>query len=241
MNGLLIGGVGAALALSVTAFNASQPNRGPNVYPSGTAYVVSESIDDLVDFSFEEQSLRSILIQVGSAVADRVYVNSYNRWDDVLDRKLTLVVGKVPFSHRLLLLNEMTRNFPGEQIEYRITEGLIEFGPRNLFDARELIIVSYDVAEDLRADVSMDQMADAITSLVDSQDWVNNGGEIATLRIVGSLMFVKAPPRMHDGVEWVIGQLSEESQVDTAIEGGYRGHLSEESQVDTAIEGGHRD
>lgn len=215
MNGLLIGSVGAALALGVTAITINQPTRGPNVYPTGTAYVASGGIDDLIDFSFEDAPLRDILTEIGSAVADRVYINEYNGWDNMLDSKLTLVVGEVAFSHGLLLLSEKIRAFTGEEIEYRITNGLIEFGPRSLFDTREKILVSYDFEEDLRPDVTHADLEDAITSLVDSQSWVNNGGETASIRIVGSLLFVNAPPRTHEGVEWVIGQLSEESQEDT--------------------------
>lgn len=218
MNGLLIGGVGAALALSVTAVTINQPTRGPNVYPSGTAYVVSDSVDELVEFSFVEQPLRSILAEVGSVVADRVYINGYDGWDGVLDEKMTLDVGEVEFSHGLLLLNEMIVDFPGERIEYRNTDGLIEFGPRDLFDTREKIIVSYEVEEDLRADVYVEDLQDAITSLVDTDSWVENGGETASIRIVGSLLFVNAPPRTHEGVKWVIGQLSVDAPIDDAAD-----------------------
>lgn len=215
MNGLLIGSVGAALALSVTAITINQPTRGPNVYPTGTAYIASGAVDDLIDFSFKDVPLREILTEVGSVVADRVYINEYNGWDNMLDSKLTLVVGEVAFSHGLLLLSEKIRAFTGEEIEYRVTNGLIEFGPRSLFDTREKILVSYDFEEDLRPDVTHADLKGAITSLVEFDSWVDNGGEAATITIVGSLLFINASPRIHEGVEWVIGQLSEASQEDT--------------------------
>jgi hypothetical protein len=218
MNGLLISSVGAALALSVTAVTLNQPAPGPNVYPSGTAYAVSKPIGDLVAFSFTDETIQSVLEQIGGAVAERAYVNPFGDWNTPLDTKITLNIGKVPLSHGLLLLNEILGDSRWNPIEYRVREGLIEFGPRSLFDDRERVLVSYDTEEDLRPDVSVEDLAEAIISLVGTDSWTDNGGETASIHVVGSLLFVDAPPRLHDGVEWIIGQLSEESREDAMLD-----------------------
>jgi hypothetical protein len=93
-------------------------------------------------------------------------------------------------------------------IEYRVKEGVIEFATRESFDRRESALVSYNITHLIESGVDLEEVRKAITSFVDPEEWEDNGGNLGTMMIVGNRMFVKAPPRMQEGVKWFIEQLA---------------------------------
>ena len=47
-----------------------------------------------------------------------------------------------------------------------------------------------------------------ITSLAEPESWENNGGSLSRIHMLGERMFVEAPPRIHERVSWILGQVA---------------------------------
>lgn len=83
----------------------------------------------------------------------------------------------------------------------------IEFGTEHFFDIREITLVSYDLSL-LDDGVSDESIISIIQSFVcRPEDWKQNGGVLAELKLCGRKMFVQAPLRFHRQIEWVLKEL----------------------------------
>lgn len=111
----------------------------------------------------------------------------------------------------------------GAVLDYRVGEQgakgktPIRISTRNAFDKSETRLVSYDLSDIIAHRMAAfkeerEKVAEEISKLlfefVSAEDWRNNGGELATLSVVGDHMFVSAPERMHPQVKWMLEQLA---------------------------------
>jgi hypothetical protein len=111
-----------------------------------------------------------------------------------------------------------------EPIGWRVVDAdanVIEIGVKSELDRREIRLVSYDIRgiiKSIRAstDQSYEKAVEDVTGLllamVDPNAWVENGGDLAQLQVVGGRMFVQAPKRMHERIEWILAQLRDDAQ-----------------------------
>ncbi|MFM9996810.1 MAG: permease prefix domain 1-containing protein [Phycisphaerales bacterium] len=97
-------------------------------------------------------------------------------------------------------------------LDHRTEDGVIVVATRAYFDRRESVLAAYDIEPVAAAGVDCGELVQVITQFVDPDGWKQNGGDLATMTIVGPRLFVQAPPRFHEGVKWFIAQLSPEPQ-----------------------------
>jgi hypothetical protein len=95
---------------------------------------------------------------------------------------------------------------------------IIEIAPREVLDARDLVLVSYKISDVIRSvtaygrpyDNAVADVTSLLHELVEPTAWRENGGSLAQLRVVGGRMFVQAPKRMHTQIEWILEQLRQD-------------------------------
>lgn len=128
------------------------------------------------------------------------------------DRVSITLNGPADFSAVMASINEsrgVLDAADSRAIDYRVRDGAIEFATRESFDRRESALVSYNISGLIESGVDLGELRQAITVFVHPESWEDNGGDLGTMMIVGNRLFVKAPPRMQEGVEWFIEQLAE--------------------------------
>lgn len=102
-------------------------------------------------------------------------------------------------------------------LDWRMRENnLVEFGERNALDRREIELVTYDISESVARIASgytddqsaaSEQVMRLLTTMVEPDNWRDNGGDLAHMTFVGGRLFVQAPSRMQERVMWILDQL----------------------------------
>jgi hypothetical protein len=213
MNGILLCGVGAALTLSVASFTMDEPSRENMYIPEGSMYTQEAGEDVRISIDAEEAPLGDIF----ASFADQLDKPLYVHWDAVggasgagPDTKLTLQFTDLSTTTALRFLNDAL-GADLDRVEYRINDGLLEFGSREYFDRHEQVIVAYELEPFVNYEY--EEITGLITSMVEMESWVDNGGQSAAMQIVGETMFVKGPGRIQRGVRWVLRQLIDGGEV----------------------------
>lgn len=223
MNLAVIGIAGAALVTSVVAITGGDQPTGSNratmyqaVMDAGTQEPIA-----VQPLQVKNGKLEEVLAKLGAEAASRTVV----RWSALNELgtdggdAITFDAPLGDLASAVAAINEaMGRSPQGDpaRLEFRVKDGVIEFGPRQMFDRRETVLVCYDIGDLIDAGIELDEMCGAITSFVDSTNWVNNGGDLGQMQVVGRRMFVRAPLRMQEGVQWIIEQLADKEQAAAA-------------------------
>ncbi|MGD9789623.1 MAG: permease prefix domain 1-containing protein [Phycisphaerales bacterium] len=108
------------------------------------------------------------------------------------------------------------RGLTKSELDYRVHNGVLEVATRGFFDARETRLVSIDAGDFLAGKSIQDQVRlhNLITELVEPEGWADNGGTTARLSIVGNVLFVKAPPRYIEQIQWIVAKLNPNQPAD---------------------------
>lgn len=179
--------------------------------------LAQESLESKIDVDFEQAPLDDVLAFLGEQIDRPLYVH----WSDLEDQglkreemQLTLHASGLSLKRTMeLVLDQINDDI--DAAEWYFSEDLVELGTHTEFARRDIVLVSYDVTNVLVSishrvngyDAAGDRIVDLLTSLVEPDDWVDNGGVLAQVRIVGAKMFVQAPRPMHQQVTWIIAQL----------------------------------
>lgn len=99
----------------------------------------------------------------------------------------------------------------GWELDYRFQEGQLVLAPDTYFDRQEVVLASYDLSGLYEA--SAEEVVHLFGQFVHRENWVDNGGDMASVRVVGSKAFVQAPKRYHVQIEWFITELSKAPKV----------------------------
>ena len=126
--------------------------------------------------------------------------------------QLGVTFREITLSSALRLLNQARGLGEFGGVAVRVIDGSLVFTTAASFDKAESILVTYDLTEmpdiEVRGEAgTQEQIKAAIQTLVESENWASNGGDRATLAEVGNKLFIKAPPRMHKQVEWVLAEI----------------------------------
>jgi hypothetical protein len=92
----------------------------------------------------------------------------------------------------------------GERLDYRVSGGTMRVAFSGQFDREESVLVILDLHDAIMLGASEMQLVEAVTTFVEPDLWVHNGGDIGRVMVVGQKLFVKAPPRMIEGVRWIV-------------------------------------
>jgi hypothetical protein len=157
-------------------------------------------------------------------------------WDEMeeigLSREMPLGMGgqAMPLASTLQLLAQRGSG-PHDRLAWRFRDRMLVLASAARFDREETVLTSADVAAVIvrissQGDVprvdAAEQLVNLITQFVEPECWVDNGGSLAKVTIVGGKMFVEAPPRIQERVAWIIGELGadagEEPQARSQVE-----------------------
>ncbi|MBX3317442.1 MAG: hypothetical protein KF902_11340 [Phycisphaeraceae bacterium] len=103
----------------------------------------------------------------------------------------------------------------GGVMDYRIADGVLRVASAHVFDMEERVLVTIDLSAAQLRGVAEDEIHSLVTTFIEPDGWVDNGGEIAVMSIVGTKMFVKAPPRVIEGVRWIVRECGIDSSAIT--------------------------
>jgi hypothetical protein len=119
---------------------------------------------------------------------------------------------EMKLSSALRLLNE-ARGLPaGGGVDTRVIDGCLVFSTATAFDKAESVLVTYDLTSvpdiDIGGEAStVEQIKKTIQTLVEPSNWAEGGNDIATLSEVNRKLFIRAPRRMHEQIEWVLREV----------------------------------
>lgn len=121
--------------------------------------------------------------------------------------------GKFTLPVLIRLINDANRPRSGEeQLDWRIIDGNLVFSTVAAFDRVETVVVTYDLSEAPGIDEGgpagmMTAIQGTILHHCESDAWVDNGGNRASMTQIGHKLFVKAPKRIHAQIDWILAEV----------------------------------
>lgn len=97
-----------------------------------------------------------------------------------------------------------------EWLDFRVVDGVVKVATQEYFDRGEMTLASYELK-----DGNAELTAHVIQQFVHPEGWMDNGGNVARIQLVGNnKMFVRAPKRYHAELRWFIDELSVKPKAD---------------------------
>lgn len=124
-----------------------------------------------------------------------------------VDQSVTLV-GTFDLDSLARAINEQAQRSGEEAIAFRLGESAFEVATAATFDRRDIQTVCYRLDDLLDGEYDPEQVRLLIIDMVEHELWVDQGGTVAQMHSLGSVLFVKAPPRMHVQIRWIFEQLN---------------------------------
>jgi hypothetical protein len=221
----------SSIAFSTTAGTAATPPGAGATITVAPRVASSSSGDGVLSLRFDihspdplaEVTTKAMFegVPLGdalTAIAGSAGLPAIIRWEAfeaagvTRDQPVTLSVDKeLALPTIMRLLNESMDGRSAGRIEYRVAEGILEIAPRQYFDRRETELVSYDLGAVFAKGVESGEVVGLITSLVEMDNWTDNGGDLASAKALSDRLFISAPPRMHERVVWILRQIEQPS------------------------------
>lgn len=118
----------------------------------------------------------------------------------------------------LAAINATVCKIAEQEIGVRASGQNLIVGPAAHFDSLEQTLATYDLSPLIRQRAERtggnpepgeiaEEVSKLITSLVFPEQWIENGGERASVRSFESKLFIQAPRRFHPKVAWILGEL----------------------------------
>jgi hypothetical protein len=217
----LLGLSAGVITLGVVALSPNQPRVPAAMFESmAQTTAPPEQLRDVkVNVDFKDASLDDVV----NYYADLAKRSAVVRWPELEEAGLNhdSVINLQARNIRLakafeLVAAELSRS--GAAIEWRFDDDMIELGTREKFDQRDIALVSYDISHILQSigeqygldyNAIIERVAELVQTMVEPDNWRENGGSLAHLQIVGGKLFVEAPRRMHSRIEWILQQLGD--------------------------------
>lgn len=171
-----------------------------------------------LEASFDGTPLTDVFTALGKAAGRPVQVQRtvVEEAGADLNARVNLRYADITLPRVLAAASEQLGLSGAGALDARVTDGSLEIATREYFDRRELSLATYDLSaiiaarqakySEKRTEV-VPEIVHALTEFVSPEDWVENGGELAQLQVVGDRLFVKAPARMHPQIRWMLRQL----------------------------------
>ncbi len=207
---------GLVLGIATLRDRPGDHTRDPAIFEPAAAEVAGPTIQNL--------ALTNVtLAEAIRGIDDMVPQDLAVAWGAIeaegigLDTQVTLAI-----SHPATLdgaLHRLFAEMPG--VDWRIHDEVVEISTRRAFDRREMVLASFDIGDVVRhiSNVEDSTYEPAVLTLkklifdsVEPEAWRDNGGDTANLNVVGSKLFVQAPPRFHEPIRWILEQLEPPAQ-----------------------------
>lgn len=223
MNMGMLGVAGAALLTSMVALNDAEQPTGLSVYPGGAGRTESAAVS-VGAIRAEGDPLADVLSRIAANLGVRLVVD----WESlaplgvepVSEVRIDVPGGSMDEVLRAIG-DGLTRGEVPEsaamsgEIDHRLSGGVLRVASGRAFDLSERVLATIDVSAVLESGVvSEEEITSLVTGFIEPEQWSDNGGDVSSLSIVGGRIFVKAPPRIIEGVRWIVGQLSAPAQVE---------------------------
>ena len=140
-----------------------------------------------------------------------------------IDDVILLELSDVPLDQAIKSLNEGALRSTEHKLAVRVTENTIAFGTEREFDEKEVETRTFSLDElvtqhlekampaqptRLQAEEQVFQeVARVLVDIVSPNIWRENGGDLASLRHYGAKIFVVAPGRHFEKIEWVLKEI----------------------------------
>ncbi|USN98438.1 MAG: hypothetical protein H6810_09700 [Phycisphaeraceae bacterium] len=229
MQTALVAAAGIALFAGYTAFNGN-PASAPT-----TAHVAEAGVhqggDPLAGIMLDTRAgtVRDVFAQFDDLYPGDILVY-WDRLEDIgiePDQPAEVKAARLPAAR---FLDSLTRRNPDlGPVATHLSGDLLEISTQEDFDRITTELRPYDIRDlaELRSgfdagrlalgqnrewEEAAEQIAQTIMNLSDRDAWVDNGGEAASVEIAGASLLVKAPTRIHEQVEHVLGMLREDAE-----------------------------
>lgn len=217
MNAMLLAGAGGALVLSVVA--VSRPGGLPSGAPpvrqqvyQPAARAGAESTRVGAPITAEGVRLADVFDMLRDAAKTPIRVRWASLGESGLEPGLSCSVRipEGPIGSAIEALNDAlgAAGHGAGLLDFRADNGVVLIATPAYFDRREAVLAAYNIEPVSANGVDDEALVKVITTFVEPDGWRDNGGNVATMSIVGARLFVHAPPRFHEGVKWFIEQLS---------------------------------
>lgn len=164
------------------------------------------------EFQFSDAPLQNVLAAVAQAAGSRAVVH----WGELglqPGDKVTVELQRATVAGVLDSVNQSFELSGYDALDVRVRDGIAEFAPKKVFDLRDREIRCYQLDELVDLDrYPGDEIPALLQSLVEVDAWVDHGGEIGEVHKIGDTLFIKAPPRMHEQVQWVLKHLARRAE-----------------------------
>lgn len=206
MNLSMLGLAGAAAVLSVVAVLQPGVGGGPSVYTPPGAVQTAGPLSKVIDLEFTNVPAAEVFRYLGETAG--LDVNAH--WADLesqglgRDFAISVAAKRVPVGASIGLIADSCC----PNLDYRLTERTLEIASREYFDRRESVLASYDLEPASARGAASDEVIKVVESLVEPNGWRDNGGDIASVYVLGNRMFVEAPPRYHEKIKWILSELA---------------------------------
>lgn len=166
------------------------------------------SVANRFSVSFNDTRLRDALEFAAKAI-NRTLLLDQPALDDIsLDKGTLFTVSsaEVDLPEFFGLLRSL--HHEAGKIEYRVTETTLQVSTQDGFDRRESVLSAYDIDDLLEIPgVDADRLRETLKELVFPEGWNDNGGDKARAHVVGRTLFVEAPRRFHQKIQWIFGEI----------------------------------
>lgn len=226
MNAAVLAFGAISVATATVFIGGPQPTRSNvAIYestPPAKANPNSALDDKTAKVDFKADSLENVLRFLAASAGLDLVLDTHALAEQgvELDEEINLTLTKPqPVSQILKLVSEHSR----QPFAWRVNGAMLEVATSSVFDRREIVLASFDVRNVLDliwqttndGDAAAARLESLMMEYVEPDAWYSNGGNLGTLSIVGGKMFVKAPSRFHQPIQWILAQL-EENAIDQA-------------------------
>lgn len=212
MNLSMLGVAGSALVVSAVALLRPDGGVQPAVFQEASREVAAGA---KLSGSVQDLPLSETLPGLTSGKKSLVRWTALGDVGVERDAPVAMELTGLTLLQALSVLNEDLKLPAGARVAARERDGMIEFATEEYFDRSERVLASYDAGEALRRG-SEEQVVKLVTSLAEPESWVDNGGDLSRVHMLGERMFVEAPPRVHAKVKWILEQVSGEPRAGAA-------------------------
>lgn len=199
--------VAGATWLAAGAMNPATPP--PSVFRSAAAPAAPADFE-WSPVTADQVPLASVFEALGKGANGRMVI----RWGALeaggLERDLAIdaAITGGTLDAALRELRTVLESFSDELLDWRFTDDRVVIATRCWFDERERELVRYDIGLLVHeALVGEEELRELLSSFASPDDWEDNGGTLARMRIVSNHLFVEAPPRIHERVQWLLDEL----------------------------------
>lgn len=230
MNIAMLGMAAGVAVAGAVGLNKLSGTGGGVQSPPQVRYASADVGEKTISLA-ENATLEKYVQELGRVTGHgtHVYWDALKGIDLEKDTRIEVPLSGVTIEAAMMLVNERLCNGKpsngGDRLACRMTGETLEVSTLKHFDTREITLVAYDVGAALGSASTpggpsdrTEQLSNLIISVIEPEQWKQNGGEMAELYVVREKMFVKAPARFQPRVQWILTQLGSDKSASAAVE-----------------------